>query len=62
MVDLVRRPDENERKIVGGHLDHLAQAEPMRRGFADEIIDVADAPARVAPLQSALKAALDGAV
>jgi hypothetical protein len=24
MVDLARRPDENERKIVGGHLDHLA--------------------------------------
>jgi len=59
---LARGPHENERKIVRGHPDDLAQLKPVRRGSADQIIDIANAHLGSRLLRSASKAALDGAV
>src|SRR5262245_11444290 len=57
---LTRRPDEHERKIVGRHRNHLAQRKPVRRCFADEIVYVTDAPARVSHLEVHVKCGVRG--
>src|SRR6185295_19955865 len=58
--DLARRLDEHERKIVGGHLDHLAERKPVICGFADEVVDIADAPALVASLEVCVEGGVRG--